>query len=61
MLRSTSTSRAITNQVAAGALGTATLPWLLGAASARTSLALLPVLSMIIAGALLVLQRLRLQ
>ena len=53
--------RLVGYQVAAGSLGTATLPWLLGAVSARTSLSILPVLLAGVAAAVLVLQRVRLR
>lgn len=54
-------TRLVGYQVAAGALGTATLPWLVGAASARTSLALLPVMLSGVAACLFALQRARLR
>jgi fucose permease len=53
-------TRLVGYQVAAGSVGTATLPWLLGAVSARTSLAILPVLLAAVAASVLVLQRVRL-
>lgn len=51
--------RLVGYQVAAGSLGTATLPWLLGALAKRTSLTALPVLLSLLAASLLLLQRAR--
>jgi fucose permease len=52
-------ARLVGYQVAAGSLGTATLPWLLGALAERTSLALLPAFLALLAAALPVLQHAR--
>ncbi|HEX6242408.1 MAG TPA: MFS transporter, partial [Polyangiales bacterium] len=54
-------TRLVGYQVAAGSLGTATLPWLLGAVSERTSLSLLPVLLLVVAAFVLALQHARLR
>jgi fucose permease len=51
--------RLVGYQVAAGSLGVATLPWLLGAWAERTSLSTLPVLLSVLASSLLLLQHAR--
>jgi fucose permease len=52
-------TRLVGYQVAAGSLGVATLPWILGAVAERTSLSVLPVLFSLLAAALLFLQHAR--
>ncbi|MDB4973454.1 MAG: major facilitator superfamily 1 [Myxococcaceae bacterium] len=52
-------SRLVGYQVAAASLGTATLPWLLGATAARTSLTLLPGLLAALSVLLIALEKLR--